>query len=71
MENLNTNPIQYLSTKLGEGYLLPAFQELIKISEKKIDGIGEDTAEPTSLEASLFSCFVFNFLPFRLGEHTR
>ncbi|MCP2039283.1 M3 family metallopeptidase [Chryseobacterium sp. HSC-36S06] len=47
LENFNTKHHSAPFHDFKEEHFLPAFQELIKISEKEIDAIVEDPAEPT------------------------
>ncbi|MBH1960263.1 MAG: M3 family metallopeptidase [Flavobacteriia bacterium] len=47
LENFNTKHHSAPFNDIKEEHFLPAFQELIKISEKEIDAIVEDPAEPT------------------------
>ncbi len=47
LENFNTKHHSAPFNDIKDEHFLPAFQELIKISEKEIDAIVEDPAEPT------------------------
>ena len=47
LENFNTKHHSAPFNEIKEAHFLPAFQELIKISEKEIDDIVENNEEPS------------------------